>query len=110
MRRDSDQSIRADDLPRITDSKIVLPHVDSVVIGGTQQRGDERSGLDAADSARIWDAVVIAPVARGQKFSGSSPQACCTLRSTAPNRSSSSGTCCPVNVSSNSVPTVAGRK
>lgn len=36
----------------------VLPNVDSVVVGGTQQRGDERPGVDAEDTARIWDAVV----------------------------------------------------
>ena len=36
----------------------ILPNVDSVVVGGTQQRGDERGGVDDADTAKIWEAAV----------------------------------------------------
>lgn len=36
----------------------VLPNVDSVVVGGTQQRGDERGEVDAGDTAKIWEAAV----------------------------------------------------
>lgn len=36
----------------------ILPNVDSLVVGGTTQRGDERTEVDWADHTRIWDNIL----------------------------------------------------
>ena len=41
----------------LDDAFYILPQVDCVVVGGTQQRGDERTAADAADAERIWATV-----------------------------------------------------
>lgn len=41
----------------LDDAFYILPQVDCVVVGGTQQRGDERATPDAADTERIWRTV-----------------------------------------------------
>lgn len=36
----------------------ILPNIDSVVVGGTTQRGDERTEVDWDDHARIWENIL----------------------------------------------------
>jgi glycine/D-amino acid oxidase-like deaminating enzyme len=41
----------------LDDSYYILPQVDCVVIGGTQQRGNNRESVDPVDTKRIWETI-----------------------------------------------------
>jgi hypothetical protein len=41
----------------LDDAYYILPQVDCVVVGGTQQRGNSQEAVDLADTKRIWDTV-----------------------------------------------------
>jgi glycine/D-amino acid oxidase-like deaminating enzyme len=46
----------------LDDVVYILPNVGSVVVGGTQQRGDDRDVVDEVDTERIWQrATALVP-------------------------------------------------
>ena len=53
----------------LDDSFYILPNHNFVVVGGTQQRGDEREAVSEGDSARIWEVATGAwPALRGAEI------------------------------------------